>query len=119
MLVNKRLSAPDYRPQTLASMMAMSLKLHPLAQGHLQGAVVDPAPDGSEAWDGFPPHFEIQEVLEDVIHHGDKVKAAVIDNAQFPPWCRGLLPPTGMSPSAGDEQENDAADDELSHGVSV
>src|SRR6266545_1320942 len=52
------------------------MKLDSLAQGHLQGTVVDPAPAGSEAWDGFPPLFDIQEVLEDVIHHGDEVKAA-------------------------------------------
>src|SRR5262249_17314643 len=79
------------------------MKLPPLAQGHLQDMVIDPAPAGSEAWNGFSLLFEIQEMLEDVKHHRDKVKAAVIDNTQFPPWRWDLFPQTPVAPPEGYE----------------
>src|SRR2546428_563879 len=91
------------------------MKLHSLAEGHLQGTVVDPAPAGSEAWDGFPPLFEIQEVLEDVIHHGDEVKAAAIDNAQFPPWRGDLFPQAPVAPPKGHEHKDKTANYEVFH----
>ncbi len=95
------------------------MKLHPLAQGHLQGPVVDPAPAGRETWDGFPPLFEIHEVLEDVEHHGDKVKATTIDNPQFPPRCGDLFPQASVASPEGDEHQDNATDDELFHGISL
>ena len=64
------------------------------------------------------PLLEIPEVLEDVQHHSDKVIGAAIDNSQFPPRRWDLFPQAPVTPSAGDEQENDATDDELFHGYS-
>src|SRR5262245_22694341 len=92
------------------------MKLDPLAQGHLQGTVIDPAPAGCKAWDEFPALFDIQEVLENVVHHGDKVKATVIDNAQCPPRRWNLFPHAGSAPPEGDEHEQNNANDACIHG---
>ena len=74
------------------------MKLHPLAEGDVQGTVVEPAPAGGEVWDEFPPLLEIPEVLEDVQHHGDKVIGAAIDNSQFPPRRWDLFPQAPVTP---------------------
>src|SRR5262245_57623761 len=91
------------------------MKLHPLAQGHFQGAIVDPAPAGSEAWDEFPTLFEIQEVLEDVVHHGDKVEAAAIDNPQLSARRSNLFPYATPTPPEGDQQTNNTANHKVFH----
>ena len=92
------------------------MKLYPLAQGHLQGAVVEPAPAGGEAWDEFPPLLEIPEVLEDVQHHGDKVIGAAIDNPQFSARRGGLFRQAAVTPSEDDKEKNATANDEFLHG---
>src|SRR5262249_56216208 len=91
------------------------MKLHPLAQGHLQRTVIDPTPTGGETWDGFSPLFEIHEVLENVKHHSDKIKAAAIDNAQFPARRGRLFPHAPGAPATGDEDKDDTADDQVLH----
>jgi hypothetical protein len=78
--------------------------------------VVNPALAGSKAWDEFSPLFDIQQVLEDVKHHGDKVKATAIDNPQFSTRRWDLLPKATVPPSKGHEHEDDTPTGQLSHG---
>jgi len=91
------------------------MKLHPLAQGHLQRTVIDPTPTGGETWDGFSPLVEIREVLEDVKHHRDKIKAAAIDNAQFPTRRGHLFPQAPVAPPDGHEHNHKTANHEVFH----
>src|SRR6516225_10035182 len=57
-------------------------------------------------------------MLEDVMHHGDKINAAAINNAQFSARHWNLFPQAVVAPPEGDEHEREATHYEFVHGGS-
>jgi hypothetical protein len=94
------------------------MKCHPLAQRHLQRAVIEPTPTGGQDRYQRALLAEFNEVLEDVQHNILPVHARRIDNVQFPSWCWRLCPNTHGAPPTGDEHQDDAPNDKLFHGCS-
>src|SRR5215831_6645761 len=91
------------------------MKRHALAQGHVEGAVVEPLPSCGQAQHQLPILVDLQEMLEDVKHNRRKVRIVCIDNAQFPPRRRDLLPKATMIPFQSHEHEDNATQQELMH----
>src|SRR5262249_25394553 len=55
-------------------------KVTPLAQGHVQGMVFEPAPPGGQAWHQLPVLVEFDQVLEDVEGNPDPIVRGLIHN---------------------------------------
>src|SRR5262245_60841661 len=91
------------------------MKGHPAAEGHFQGAVVEPAPSGRQARHECTILVRVDEVLEDVQHHGGPVIVMGIDDPHFPAWLRNLFLHARVPPPQGDDHEQEATNDELFH----
>jgi hypothetical protein len=88
---------------------------HPLAQGHFQGMVVEPAPPGGQAWHQFALLVEFDEVLEDIEGNPDPINRGLIHNPQFPPRCVDLFPYAALAPPEGHEHQDNTANHEVFH----
>src|SRR5439155_26935034 len=94
------------------------MKCHSLAERHLQRAVIEPAPAGSQARHQRAILSEFDEVLERVQRNILPVGRGLIDNAQFSPRRWPLFPNTHGAPPTGDEHQDNAPNDKLVHGYS-
>src|SRR5262249_5542180 len=68
------------------------MKLHALAQSHLQPAVIKPAPTGGKDRYQRAVLTEFNEVLEDAPQNVLAIVRGVTDNFQFAPWRWPLCP---------------------------
>src|SRR5262249_35030972 len=92
------------------------VKFHPLPERDLQGPVIQPAPAGRQPRHHLAMFVDLHEVLEDVPRQPCPVARVLIDNAEVSAWGWDLCPHAALTPPKGDEQENEAANDELLHG---
>src|SRR5262245_50690573 len=92
------------------------MKLHPLAEGEFQGAVVEPAPSGGQTRHQLAILVELEEVLEDIVGNPRPVRGMFIHDPQFSTRDWNLFPNATVAPPEGDEHKDNTANDQLFHG---
>src|SRR5215510_1395923 len=92
------------------------MKLHPLAEGHLDSPVIQPSPGSRQSRHQLPILVKLHEVLEDVPRNPRPVLGVWIHHPQFPAWRWRLFPKTHATPPEGDERQDHATNDKLFHG---
>src|SRR5262245_11596398 len=92
------------------------MKGHPLAQGHLESAVIEPPPRGGQPWHQVAILVELHRVLEDVPGNPRPIEGVWIHNPQVAARCGDLLPKATAPPSEGHEHKDNTPKGQLSHG---
>src|SRR5262245_4304914 len=94
------------------------MKFHPLAQGYLQGAIIQPLPSGCQSGHQLAILIDLHKVLEDVPGNICPVQGILVHDAQFSARCGDLCPCAALAPPEGNKHKDKTANHEVFHDYS-